>query len=180
MPIEDTTRFEEQKKVIDLYAQNINPTQIARELGLRRVDVMKHIEDWHASISGMEFMKDRVEELIGLMDEHYSLLIRKAYEIVKEVDEGNDGESHAGHMWQAQKLAALRAIAEFEKQRIDVWQRSGLLDAADMGEELADMEEQKKLLLDILQKDLCEKCHPKVMAQLAGRMGKDTVIVIDG
>src|SRR5690349_7770841 len=85
MPIE-SPRFEEMNDVVELYIKNVNPTKIAKQLGLRRVDVLNHIEEWRKSAVGTEVMKDRVEELITSMDTHYSMLIQKAYEIIEEVD----------------------------------------------------------------------------------------------
>lgn len=180
------------QQVVELYVQNVNPTQIAKRLSLRRVDVLNHIEDWSRSASGMEVMKERVETLIASMDEHYSLLIRKAYEIVEEVDEAysvdDDDEKHKkkwGTMTRAQMLsqkkAALDLIAKLEKDRIDILQKSGLLEIDSLGDELAEMEEQKAIIIDILQHDLCSVCKPNVMAKIGKLLSDDakgTVVVV--
>lgn len=174
MPYE-SPRFEEMEKVVDLYVKNVNPTRIAKELGIRRVDVLDHIDTWKSSAVGMDVMKDRVETLIAGMDEHYSRLINDAYSIVDEVDkiDRNDKrETMTRSQMLSQKRAALDLIAKLEKDRIDILQKSGLLEIDSLGEELAQMEEEKQVILGILQDDLCQHCKPTVMSKI-GRMLSD-------
>lgn len=181
MPVE-TPRYDEMRDVVELYVQNVNPTQIAKKLGLRRVDVLKHIEEWKESAAGMEVMKERVETLIGSMDEHYSLLIRKAYEIVEEVDKlaQSDKETMTRSQMLSQKKGALDLIAKLEKDRIDILQKSGLMEIDHLGDELAEMEEQKAAILSVFEDDeiLCNHCKPKVMGRLAAAMGGGTTVVV--
>lgn len=179
LPVEQP-RYEEMQKVVELYVQNVNPTKIARELGIRRVDVISHIDEWKKSASGMDVMKDRVETLLATFDEHYSLLINKAYEIVDEVDElrQSDKETMTRSQMLSQKKGALDLIAKLEKDRIDILQKSGLMEIDNLGDELAAMEEQKQLILDILSEELCEHCRPKVMSRLIGAMNNQTVVVV--
>lgn len=182
MPVEDP-RWEEMNEVIRLHIQNTNPTKIAKTLGIRRVDVLAHIEEWRRSVVGSEVMKERVHELITTMDEHYSMLIQKAYEIIDEVDElGKSGkETMTRSQMLSQKKGALDLIAKLEKDRIDILQKSGLLEAADLGDELAKMEEEKQLILSVLAHDLCENCKPHVMGKVGAMLSdnaKGTVVVV--
>lgn len=179
MPYQDDQRFEEMHEVIKLYIKNVNPTAIAREVGIRRVDVLSHIEEWRKTAVGSQAMKDRVDELITTMDEHYSMLIQKAYEIITEVDElRNDGkETMTRSQMLSQKKGALDLIAKLEKDRIDILQKSGLLEAADLGDELAAMEEQKQMLIHILSEELCNHCKPKVMGRISGAMNANVSII---
>lgn len=182
MPVEQP-RWEEMQKVVELYIQNVNPTKIAKEVGIRRVDVLKHIDEWKASAVGTDVMKDRVEELIASMDKHYSMLIQKAYEIVDEVDtlRNSEKETMTRSQMLSQKKGALDLIAKLEKDRIDVLQKSGLLEAADLGDELAQMEEEKEIIINILTNELCPVCHPKVMAKIAAAIGGEgSTVVIHG
>jgi hypothetical protein len=184
MPVE-TPRYEEMQQVVELYVQNVNPTQIAKRLGLRRVDVLNHIDEWKQTAVGMDVMKDRVETLIAGMDEHYSTLIRKAYEIIEEVDkpveDGDRKETMTRSQMLSQKKAALDLIAKLEKDRIDILQKSGLLEIDALGDELAQMEEEKQIILDILQNDLCDHCKPKVMGKIGQMLSdnaKGNVVVV--
>ena len=165
-------RYEEMAQVVERYIKNENPTSIARELGISRKDVLNHIDEWRNGAVGQEIMRERVEELIATMDHHYSSLIRKYYEIIEEVDAGEQT-----HQLMAQKANAIKGIAELERQRIDMLQKSGLLEAADMGAEIAAMEEKHAVLIDILKNELCSVCKPRVMSRLSEVTGKPTVIV---
>jgi len=120
------------------------------------------------------------------MDEHYSLLIRKAYEIIEEVDRPLDDEEKRKETMTrsqmlSQKKGALDLIAKLEKDRIDILQKSGLLEIDALGDELAEMEEQKQVILEILEYDLCETCKPKVMSKIAKMLSDkagDSVVIV--
>lgn len=169
MPADDNNATEMQE-VVKLYVQNLSPATIARRLGLKRAEVLGHIDNWKYIATNTDAMRDRTTELIVSMDEHYTLLIQKAHDIIEEVDQGEVG-GQGRHQYLNQKLGAIKTIADLETKRIDVLQKAGLLDAADLGDELAQMEEQKQILLEILNDELCEHCKPKVMLRLQRRMG---------
>lgn len=183
LPVE-TPHYDEMYKVVEMFVQNVNPTKIAKELGLRRVDVLKYIDEWKQSAAGMDVMKDRVETLIASMDEHYSLLINKAYEIVEEVDSidrSSEKETMTRSQMLSQKKGALDLIAKLEKDRIDILQKSGLLEMDHLGDELAAMEEQKAAILSIFEEEgvLCSACKPKVLGRLSSVMGGGEVTVVN-
>lgn len=185
---EELPRYEEMGEVVKLHVQNVGPYAIAKKLGIRKVDVDHHIEEWRKSAVGNELMKDRVEELIASMDQHYSQLITKAYEIIDEVDvtyedddddkakRRNGRQTMTRSQMLSQKLGAIKTIADLESKRIDVLQKSGLLEAADIGDQLAELEEQKQELFDILDKQLCPVCRPKILGQLAGENASVVVV----
>jgi hypothetical protein len=180
MPQEpEEPRFEEMYEVVKLWSQNKKEGEIAKELGIRRVDVLDHLDNWRKSAVGSEAMKDRVEELITTMDEHYSLLIGKAYEIIEEVDTPREGRKETmtrSQMLNAKK-GALDLIAKLEKDRIDVLQKSGLLEIDNLGDELAAKEEQIQFIMDLLEENLCDRCNSLIMGRLLGAMSHDTVVV---
>jgi hypothetical protein len=182
--IDDGARYQEMYDVVRLFVKNKNPTEIARELGLRRVDVIKHIDDWRTSVVHSDMMKERVDELIGVMDEHFGILIQKAYEVIEEVDRPIDDDSKRKETMTrsqmlSQKMNAIKTIADLEGKRIDILQKSGLLEAADLGDELAAMEEQKQMLVQILSEELCDYCKPKVMGRISGAMSSNNITVVD-
>lgn len=174
-------RYAEMNQVVTLFVKNKSVAEIARETGLRRVDVQNHLDEWRKTAVGSEFAKDRVEELIASMDKHYSSLISDAYSIVAEVDELRNGKSETMTRSQmlSQKRAALALVADLEKTRIDILQKSGLLEAADVGAELAEMEAQRDLILQILRDELCITCKPKVMSRFAEAVSGQTVVVVE-
>lgn len=176
----DEPRYAEMQKVVELYVENVNPTEIARTLGIRRVDVLAHIDEFRKSAVNMEVMKDRVEELIASMDTHFSVLIRKAYEVIAEVDtprEQGKKETMTRSQMLSQKMNAIKTIADLESKRIDILQKSGLLEAADMGDQLAEMEEEMERVMDLLDSVLCDSCRTKVMGTLAEQ--NNSVVVVN-
>jgi len=86
VPTGDEPRFAEMRQVVELYVQNKQPGVIAKELGLRRVDVLNHIDEWKRTAVGSEAMKDRVAapqveilpELYGANPAHILESIRTA------------------------------------------------------------------------------------------------------
>lgn len=173
----ELARYEEMNSVVELYVQNINPTKIARDLGLRRVDVLAHIEDWKNTAIGSGVMQDRIETLIASMDEHYSRLIRKAYEIIDEVDElkKSDKETMTRSQMLSQKKGALDLIAKLEKERIDMLQRAGI--TGGVGDQLAEMEEKYNRVMDLLDEHLCDTCTTKILPALQNEFSGSVVVV---
>lgn len=165
---DDDSSASQMQAVVELYVKNVTPTTIAKQLGLKRAVVIGHIDTWKYIATNQDNMRDRVSELLVAMDEHYTLLIQKTHGIIDEVDGRQDDTGR--HQYLSQKLGAIRTIADLESKRIDVLQKAGLLDAADLGDEIAQMEEQKQILIEILEDELCSECHPKVMKRLQRRL----------
>jgi hypothetical protein len=183
--IDESARYKEQNEVINLFIQNRKPYQIAKELGIRKVDVDEHIEDWRRTAVGSQVMKDRVDELITTMDSHYSMLIQKAYEIIEEVDRPLDEdakrkETMTRSQMLSQKKGALDLIAKLEKDRIDILQKSGLLEAADIGDQLVEMEAKYDRVMELLEEHLCPVCTPKILGALQQEMTGNVVVVSGG
>lgn len=177
-PTGDEERFEEMYKVVDLYVQNINPTQIARELNLKRVDVMKHLDEWKSTAIGSEIMQERMQELVVSMDQHYSKLINKFYEIVEEVDgeAGSDAKGRPAYL--AQKSSALRSIADLEAKRLDLLDKAGLRADGGIADELMELQDYLGFLENIIDEVICEKDREKIKQKIIQRhTGREVVIV---
>src|SRR6478735_10468757 len=101
-PTGEAEHFVEMSKVVELFAKNVKPAQIARETGIKLKDVKNYIVEWKETAVGSELMMERMEELLASMDEHYSVLISKFHEIVDEVDEDLAGESKSRPAYLAQ------------------------------------------------------------------------------
>lgn len=162
-----------------LFVQSKNETQIAKELGIPRKNVVEHIKEWRESAQGSTFMKERVTDLLALFDEHNSRIIAEYYKIVKEVNDalaGADTKEVASLL--GQKNQALSKILDSEAKRIDVLQKAGLLEAADLGDQFADQEAKQQQLMDILREVSydCSRCKMEVANRLAAITGKAEVI----
>lgn len=141
-------RMIEMNRVIErvLKGQN-DPTKIAKDLGLKRSEVLDYIDEWKQIAANDDNIKARAREALVAMDEHYSLIINRLWETVEQADLANDTKS---------KTTTLKAIADIEAKRQESLQKAGLYDDAELGDELALMEERaeaiKKLLTNIASK----------------------------
>lgn len=146
--IEVHDRMIEMNKVVEriLKGQN-DPTKIAKDLGLKRAQVLDYIDEWKQIAANDDNIKARAREALVAMDEHYSLIISRLWETVEQADLANDTKS---------KTTTLKAIADIEAKRQEALQKAGLYDDAELGDELALMEERaekiKKLLTTIASK----------------------------
>ena len=160
---EDQAMFDKIQSVVELYVKGKKPFEITRQLGIKRKEVDEAIATWKEYAVNINFMEDRIEELMATIDAHYGDLITKAYEVVEWADAVEDERPQI----QQQKLASIKLIADLEAKRIEVMQKSGLIDAAGMGDEIAEMEEQKEALMKILGEELCSSCKNKVASRIA-------------
>lgn len=160
---EDQAMFDKIQDIVELYVKGYKPLQIVRKLGVKKKEVDEAIATWKEYAVNIKFMEDRVEELMATIDAHYGDLIRKSYEVVEWADNSMEDKPPV----QQQKLSAIKLIADLEAKRIDVMQKSGLIDAAGLGDELAEMEEQKEALMKILGEELCSSCKNRVASRIA-------------
>jgi len=150
----DAARIEQANEVMELYGKGYKPLQIAKQLGLRRKDVDEHIEEWKDSVRGSQFIRDRVEELLVQLDEHFSELQRQLHWTLDAIPEDTRDPQ-----LMAQRTAAVKALTEIATKRIDALQKAGLLDAADMGNEIAEAEANIDAIKQLL-KEVIEKACP--------------------
>jgi hypothetical protein len=175
--IYDTTRIDNMARVAELMLQGKPIQHVMRETGLQRKAVNQLWDDWKATAAANTAMQDRAADALNAMDAHYTLLINKAWEAIDQVD---DDLTINGTNPQriAQKLGAIRTVADLEAKRVDALQKSGLLDAAEMGDQMAEIEDKQKILMEILRNDLCMDCKMKVKDKLSKISGQVEVVVI--
>lgn len=167
----DTARFEQADEVMKYYGKGYKPFQIAKELGIARKVVDEHITEWKESIRGTSFIRDRVEEHLAQMDDHFDELSKQLHYTLDAIDKHTTDPQ-----LMAQRTAAIKAIAEVTGKRIDALQKAGLLDAADLGDEIAENERKMSELLAILREvsATCPTCGPEVRRRAASIDGKST------
>lgn len=153
------------------YLKGLDTAQISRELDIPRTRVNALLNDWRQMASSNEAIHARAREALAGADQHYSSLIRKAYEVIESADQ----TSNLGA-----KTTAIKLITDIEAKRIDMLQRAGLLDNKEIAEELATMERKHEILINIL-KDIATK-YPNVRTEILERLAeinRSEVIVID-
>ena len=153
------------------YLKGLDTAQISRELDIPRTRVTALLNDWRQMASSNEAIHARAREALAGADQHYSSLIRKAYEVIESADQ----TSNLGA-----KTTAIKLITDIEAKRIDMLQRAGLLDNKEIAEELATMERKHEILINIL-KDIASK-YPNVRTEILERLAEinsSEVIIID-
>ena len=155
------------------YLKGESPTEIAKTLGLRRVEVVELMTEWRGMISDNEAIRSRAKEALAMADQHFSKLTGILYEVIESADASNSGAL-------SQKITATKGIVDIEAKRIDMLQKSGMLENKELAEDLVRTEKRQAQLEAILKEVImdCNKCKPKVMKRLAqGEKNVEAVVV---
>lgn len=158
-------------KVASEYLKGLDTAQISRELDIPRTRVNALLNDWRQMASSNEAIHARAREALAGADQHYSSLIKKAYEVIDSADQ----TSNLGA-----KTTAIKLITDIEAKRIDMLQRAGLLDNKEIAEELAVMERKHEILINIL-KDIATK-YPEIRTEIMSRLSdvsRSEAIIVD-
>lgn len=168
----ESNRFEQMERVAELTLQGHSATAISKSLNIPRKEVMVLQEDYRTALANDSEARDMARDHLNMMVKHFDRLIKKLYDLCDDID-----TLDFGHQVAAQKNAALRSIADLEAKRVDALQKAGLLDSAELGDELAEAEEKREILINIIQEEICDECRIKVASQIARLTG--TVPTVD-
>lgn len=135
--------------------------KIARDLGIKRVEVLRYADLWRKQLAADSDSRDMARDYLNQMVQNTNTLIFKANKILDELENLEFNDKIAN-----QQVATLKAIHEFDRTRVDLLQKAGLLEGAELGDELAEMEKKQKILIDILRNDLCPECQKTVARRL--------------
>ena len=157
-------------KVATEYLKGLDSSEISRQLDMPRPKVMALLNDWRAMISNNQAINLRAKEALAGADQHYSSLIKKAYEIIDVADTN----SNLGAKTQAIKL-----IADIETKRLEMLQKAGLLDNKEIAEQIIEMERKHEVLIGLLKEIASE--HPEIRIKIMERLSsiQTEVIVVD-
>jgi hypothetical protein len=152
------------------YLKGLDSGEISRQLDIPRQKVMSLLNDWRSMISNNQAINMRAKEALAGADQHYSSLIKKAYEVIDVAD----NNSNLGAKTQAIKL-----IADIESKRLEMLQKAGLLDNKEIAEQIIEMERKHDILIKIL-KDIATT-HPEIREEIMKRLSEiqTEVVVID-
>lgn len=168
----ESDRFHAMEDVAELSFKGHNPTQISKALNIPRKQVIELLEDYRIALSQDGEARDMARDYLNQMVKHYDALIKRFYELVEDIDVLDFNHQVAG-----QKNATLKSIAELEAKRLDALQKAGLLDSAELGDEMAKMEEDHQILISILREDLCPDCSQRVAHKLQKVTGEVEEII---
>jgi hypothetical protein len=152
------------------YLKGLDSAEISKQLDIPRQKVMSLLSDWRAMISNNQAINMRAKEALAVADQHYSSLIKKAYEVIDVADTN----SNLGAKTQAIKL-----ISDIESKRLEMLQKAGLLDNKEIAEQIIEMERKHEVLIGLLKEIASE--HPEIRQKIMERLSslQTEVIVVD-
>lgn len=171
----DSDAFARIDEIAKYKMEGMTDAAIAKRMGLKRVQVIEGFNQWKDMLLQDGMARDFARDHLNVMVRHYDRIIHKSYQVLDDLDNMVFDEKVS-----AQKNATLKNIADYEARRVDALQKAGLLDAQDLGDELAEREEREAVIIDILKNYLCDDCKKVVAHQLGQLTNKvEATIVYD-
>lgn len=164
--LELADHYDRMNKVVEELLKGNSPTQIATLTGFKRAEVIELIDEWKSVVHNDTSSRERAKEAISGADQHYAMLIKEAWKTVEDADQS--GQLNV-------KANALKLISDIETKRIGMLQQVGLLDNAELANQIADTERKQDILVKIL-KEVTSSC-PKCKMDVAKRLSQITGIV---
>ena len=170
--LEIAEHYDRMNKVVEELLKGNNATQISKELGIARAEVVKHIDEWKSIVRNDNSIQSRAKEALAAADQHYAMIINKAWETVEQAD----ANSQYGT-----KAQALKLIADVEAKRLDMLNKAGVLENSEIGSQIIETERKQKILVEILRdvSSQCDQCKVEVASRLAEVTGRVEVIHVD-
>lgn len=158
--IEIADKFDRMNQVVEELLKGNNPSQIAKTLGLKRAEVLETLSTWRGLMHSDQGIRERAKEALAGADQHYAMLIKRAWETVEQADVNSDLRT---------KASALKLIADIEGKRIDMLQKAGLLENNELSSQLLETERKQELLVSILKEvtSSCNHCKVEVARRLS-------------
>lgn len=170
--LEVAEHFDQMNKVIEELLKGNNPTAIAKVLGIKRIEVLDHIDTWRGLVKSDNNIRERAKEALGAADQHYAMIINKAWETVDQADAAAELRT---------KAQALKLIMDVEAKRIEMLQKAGLLENNELGDQLVETERKQEILMNIL-RDVtsnCDHCKFEVARRLSDASGKMEAVNVE-
>lgn len=170
--LEVAGKFDQMNKVVEELLKGNTPVQIARTLELTRVQVETHIQTWKEIVHDSTAIRERAKEALAGADEHYSMLIKEAWDVVQEA--GVAAELNT-------KNAAIKLIADIEAKRIDMLNKAGVLENDSMADQILESERKQDLLVQILRDvtSSCDHCKWEVARRLQDVTGQVESVTVE-
>jgi hypothetical protein len=140
--------FEQMNIVVEMSLKGYNPTEIAKELEIKRTEVLRIMEEWKSYAQNDKTIQERAREALVASDQHYNMLMNRAWETVEQSDVAADLKA---------KVSALKLVSDIQSKQMEMLQKAGLLDNAEVGARIAEAEEKQEILIGIL-RDVTSKC----------------------
>lgn len=160
---QDLTVFDQAERmwhVVDNYVLKgqVNPTKIAKETGLTRVEVVSILEQWREVSAQSEWVQQRAQQALLEFDKTYDQIIAEYWKIYEDADTTRD------------QNAIMKNLSDAVKARQEVLQRAGMYDDAAVGDQLAVVEQQVEEIKQLM-KDVA-KNYPEARQFIMEHLGK--------
>ena len=106
-------------KVASEYLKGSDASEISKILDIPRVKVTELLTDWRVMAANNQAIHARAKEALAGADQHFSSLIKKAYEVIDSADATSNLTA---------KTTSIKLIADIEGKRLEMLQKAGLLD----------------------------------------------------
>lgn len=163
--------LEEVNKVASEYIKGNDESTIAKTLDIPRNRVVGLLNEWRGMIANNEAIRSRAREALASADQHYSKLIKKAYEVIEDADTTANLSA---------KTNAIKLILDIENKRIDMLQKAGLLENKELADQLIEQERKQEILVEILRDVVgdCNHCKFEVAKRLAEYGGPNEAVTL--
>ena len=162
-------------RVVEELLKGNNPSQIAKTLEMKRAEVLEVLDTWRGLMNSDSGIRERAREALSAADQHYAMLINRAWETVEQADINADLRT---------KASSLKLILDIEGKRIEMLQKAGLLENNEMAAQFMETERKQEVLVGIL-KDVTSGCnHCKVevakrLSEITNRV-QEVIVVSNG
>jgi hypothetical protein len=169
--IYDSEPFQDMEKVAKEIMKGHSEFKVARDLGLKVAEVRSLWGQYRNLLEQSTLAQDAAHDMLNVMVEQYNDLTARLYANLEQLDRHDHDDKIS-----AQINTTTRNIGDLLAKRVDLLQKAGILEGADMGAELAEMERKQDILIDILRTELCEVCQPAVARRLREVTGQVEVV----
>lgn len=158
--LEPLDHFDQMNRVVERLLMGSNPTEIAKDLDMKRAQVLDLIDEWKQLVRTDGGVRERAKEALAGADQHYAMIIAKAWETVDQADANQQLNI---------KTQALKLIADTEQKRMDMLHKAGVLEDNELANQMLETERKQEILVKILKEVTsdCEHCRVEVARRLS-------------
>lgn len=158
--------FKDMEEVARLMMRGLSEYQVARRTEFKVVEVKALWSQYKERLQNDPLATDAARDHLNLMVKQYDELIAKLHDNLEDLAQLDYDEKIS-----AQINTTTKNIGDLQAKRVDLLQKAGLLDAHDLGDELAEREEREAKIIKILQHDLCNSCQVHVRDKITELTG---------
>lgn len=151
-------------EVVKLYTESKTPTEIQNATGVPFSRQREIRQQWFALVNDPRWAENRSKELVAELDEGYKSLLRRMEQVYDQAYEEGD--------LKLQK-EILKELANIRKLSAEVFLKAGILNKDSIGDDIAEMLEEKAKIIDIL-KEVAQE-YPD-----AGKLIQRKLMELDG